>query len=58
MGNDATWVFIFRKLAHDTYSVESAGEVSLVNRAALEELLRPTPRGGTYGLGLGGGYVG
>ena len=58
MAGDATWVFIFRKLAADTYSVESAGEVSLVNRTALEELLRPTPRGGTRGLGMGGGYVG
>lgn len=53
---DATWAYVLRKLDHDTYAVESAGEVSLVNLVTLEEMLRQDLKGGRSELG--GGHVG
>lgn len=56
--DDATWVYVLQKLDHDTYSVESAGEVSLVNRQTLEDLLRLKLQGGHHEPEVGGGHVG
>jgi hypothetical protein len=53
---DVTWVYVLRKLDHDTYAVESTGEVSLVNRVTLENLLRHLTGGGPHEVG--GGAVG
>lgn len=54
--DDVTWAYVLRKMGKDTYAVEHAGEVSLVNRVTLEELLRQDPEGGESELG--GGHVG
>ena len=54
--DDVTWAYAIRKLDHDTYAVERAGEVSLVNDETLKEMLRQNFEGGSSGLG--GGNVG
>lgn len=54
--DDVTWAYVLRKLDHDTYAVESAGEISLVNDETLKEMLRQNLEGGSSGLG--GGHVG
>ena len=46
----ATWVLVFRRLDHDVYACESAGEVSLVDQQTLINILRQR-LGGTNGLG-------
>lgn len=52
----ATWALVFRKLDHDVYAVESAGEVSLVTQQVLIDYMKQLFRGGTHEVG--GGPVG
>ena len=54
--DDVTWSYVLRKLDNDTYAVEHAGEVSLVNDETLKEMLRQNLGGGVSELG--GGHVG
>lgn len=53
---NAAWVYYFLKLDQDTYAVEGAGEISLVNGSTLEVMLRRQLEGGQHGLE--GGHVG
>ena len=49
----ATWVFVFQRLGPGVFSVESSGEVSLVDYETLERLLRQQlmTQGGQHEVG-------
>lgn len=49
----ATWMIVFQKMGPDVYTVEEAGEVSLVDRTTLVGMLSDLFEGGKREVGGG-----